>query len=426
MPIQPCHEQYWDYLLWSEEIKETLWGITDKIWKLLSSRKSICFLIYGKEILLKAQISLIRSRIQSISNMESLFWGKEPLLKGLRWRSWLWSSINQATMHGRLGIYNVKSGYQLAVSYAEQDDTASSHSMENWWSTFWKMKLPPKVRIFVWKVFHSTLPSESRTLSRHIATSPTAKICNSAEESINHALFDCPRAKAVWELSSLHIDFHTLRQSASADILLHLSTTLSTSEFELFLVLCWCNWHERNAIYHANTNFNCRIDPRPSSSSHMPQNGLRLLKAAQIKHDAAIDKACNKVGIGATLRNSDGFIVAAISKPLLGNYKAEEMEAIGLALSLNWLISNNLSVDFIETDSLLVVQGLLSSQSYLSAFHAILNNINFLVSFFPRAQINHVYRSANTYAHTLAKYALTVDTECIWVETFPSPLVTLM
>ncbi|KAF4354159.1 hypothetical protein F8388_004171 [Cannabis sativa] len=46
--------------------------------------------------------------------------------------------------HSFTGIYNVKSGYQLAVSYAEQDDTASSHSMENWWSTFWKMKLPPK------------------------------------------------------------------------------------------------------------------------------------------------------------------------------------------------------------------------------------------------------------------------------------------
>ncbi|KAF4353322.1 hypothetical protein G4B88_015276 [Cannabis sativa] len=85
------------------------------------------------------------------------------------------------------------------------------------------------------------------------ATSPYCTICNSADESITHALFSCPRAKTVWDLSPLNIDFNTMRQSASADILLHLSTVLTTSEFEQFLVICWCNWHERNAIYHGNT-----------------------------------------------------------------------------------------------------------------------------------------------------------------------------
>ncbi|XP_060972454.1 uncharacterized protein LOC115717936 [Cannabis sativa] len=579
MPIQPCHEQYLGLPSFAGRDKKKLFGgITDKIWKLLSSWKEHLFSAGGKEILLKAVVQAIPTYAMSCFRLpitlchqietllakqawriiefpnsllskllrhryfsngrflssglgsnpsltwRSLFWGKELLLKGLRWRVGSGLSINCATdawlpgtttfkpyffkgadpnlmvadliseqrqwdlislqanfsqpdvdrilsiplslfphddvliwSHSFTGIYNVKSGYQLAVSLAEQDDTASSHSMEHWWSTFWKMKLPPKVRIFVWKVFHSTLPVAAELYRRHIATSPYCTICNSAEESITHALFSCPRAKAVWDLSSLHIDFHTLRQSASADILLHLSTVLTTSEFELFLVLCWCNWHERNAIYHGNTVRSSQAvasyapsylaefqsarakrsqpttssvaatDPRPSSEfTHAPKWTAPPRGRLKLNTDAAIDKACNKVGIGATLRNSDGFVVAAISKPLLGNYKAEEMEALGLALSLNWLIANNLSVDFIETDSLLVVQGLLSSQSFLSAFHAILNNINFLVSFFPRAQINHVYRSANTYAHTLAKYALTVDTECIWVETFPSPLMTLM
>ncbi|KAF4391654.1 hypothetical protein F8388_005419 [Cannabis sativa] len=84
------------------------------------------------------------------------------------------------------------------------------------------------------------------------ATSPYCTICNAADESITHALFSCPRAKTVWDLSPLNIDFTTLRQSASADILLHLSTVLTTSEFEQFLVLCWCNWHERNAIFHVD------------------------------------------------------------------------------------------------------------------------------------------------------------------------------
>ncbi|KAF4394618.1 hypothetical protein F8388_020443 [Cannabis sativa] len=95
------------------------------------------------------------------------------------------------------GIYNVKYGYQLAVTLAEQEESNCSSSIEHWWSTFWKMNLPPKVRIFVWKIFHTSLPAAAELYRRHIATSPYYSICNSCEETINHALFYCPRAKSV-------------------------------------------------------------------------------------------------------------------------------------------------------------------------------------------------------------------------------------
>ncbi|KAF4361659.1 hypothetical protein G4B88_015282 [Cannabis sativa] len=88
---------------------------------------------------------------------------------------------------------------------------------------------------------------------RHIANSPYCSICNSCEETIIHALFYCPRAKSVWELSNLHINFQSLGKSSGADILIQLSSTLSTPDFELFIVFCWNIWHERNAIYHGNT-----------------------------------------------------------------------------------------------------------------------------------------------------------------------------
>ncbi|KAM6571333.1 hypothetical protein CsatA_015413 [Cannabis sativa] len=360
--------------------------------------------------------------------------------------------------HSFTGIYNVKSGYKLAVSIVEQDESTCGSSIEHWWSNFWKLNLPPKVRIFVWKLFHTSLPVAAELYRRHIANSPYCSICNSCEETIIHALFYCPRAKSVWDLSNLHINFQTLGQSSGADILIQLSSTLSTPDFELFIVFCWNIWHERNAIYHGNAVRTPKAvaqyapsylaefqaaranrpqiyaqsattvkTPRPAKEfTHAPKWTAPPQGRLKLNTDAAIDKERNIVGIGAILRDSDGYVIAALSKPIQGNFKAEEMEALGLALSLNWLLSHNLSVDYIETDSLLVVQGLTSSHVFLSAFHAILNNVNYLVSLFPRAQIGHVPRSANTYAHTLAKFALTVDTDCTWLETFPSPLMTLM
>uniref|UniRef100_A0A803PRI4 RNase H type-1 domain-containing protein n=1 Tax=Cannabis sativa TaxID=3483 RepID=A0A803PRI4_CANSA len=40
--------------------------------------------------------------------------------------------------------------------------------------------------------------------------------------------------------------------------------------------------------------------------------------------------------------------------------------------------------------------------------------------------ISHVFQSANTFAHALAKYALSVDKECVWLEKFPPPLMTIV
>uniref|UniRef100_A0A803Q1R5 RNase H type-1 domain-containing protein n=1 Tax=Cannabis sativa TaxID=3483 RepID=A0A803Q1R5_CANSA len=127
----------------------------------------------------------------------------------------------------------------------------------------------------------------------------------------------------------------------------------------------------------------------------------------KLSTNATVDKMNEIVGIGAALRDSHGSVVAALSKPITDCYKLEEMEALGLALALQWLLSHNLSANYIETDSMLVVQGLKAAPNCNSTFHTILKDVNFLISFFPQAQISHVSRSANTYAHVLAKFALT-------------------
>ncbi|KAF4404204.1 hypothetical protein G4B88_014660 [Cannabis sativa] len=133
------------------------------------------------------------------------------------------------------------------------------------------MNLPPKVRIFVWKIFHKSLPVVVEFYRRHIATSPYCFICNSCEETINHALFFCPRAKAVWHLSKLPINLSRTDQSPYEDILLQLSATISTSEFELFLVYCW-------SIWHGNT-----VKTPADVASYAP-SFLKEFQAARAKH----------------------------------------------------------------------------------------------------------------------------------------------
>uniref|UniRef100_A0A803NJJ8 Uncharacterized protein n=1 Tax=Cannabis sativa TaxID=3483 RepID=A0A803NJJ8_CANSA len=356
------------------------------------------------------------------------------------------------------GNYMVKSGYYFATSLAEHQDAGSTYVYENWWSKFWKLKLPSKLRIFVWKVFHNAIPVAAELHRKHIANTPYCPLCKQQQETIPHALFLCTRAKEVWRLSSIKLNFKLAATSSAEEFLFYASDNTSTSDFEQFLTICWSIWYERNAEFHdkspkqpaavlafatdylgkyqsaqaqsVSNNSAATSITHPASRSQVAASTDQWIAPLAGKFKLNTDAACNKaskiIGLGAVLRDSSGLIKAAFSKAIKGCYKAEEMEATALVHALQWLLNLGLTADIIETDSLLVVQGLKAASSCSSAFHAILNDVNYLVSSFPRAQITHVKRSANTYADVLAKFALTVDTDCTWLEEFPPPLMTVM
>ncbi|KAF4373428.1 hypothetical protein G4B88_011697 [Cannabis sativa] len=155
----------------------------------------------------------------------------------------IWNGTNS-------GNYMVKSGYYFASSLAELNDAGSTFSSENWWTKFWKLKLPSKLRIFVSKVYHNVLPVAAELNRKHIAESPYCPLCKMQKESINHALFLCSRAKEVWCFFPHTLNFKLAATTTSEEFLLYVSANTSTPDFEQFLTLCWSIWFERNAEFH--------------------------------------------------------------------------------------------------------------------------------------------------------------------------------
>ena len=148
------------------------------------------------------------------------------------------------------GIYTVKSGFHLAASCSEKDQEANSNNSNGWWKFFLSLQLPPKVKIFAWKVIQHALPVVSALKKRQVIDSSLCSRCKAAWESIGHALFTCKHTKAAWKTTSFSIDFHRAHGMFKGDYLLHLASLMDKTNFESLICIMWSIWYDRNIVLH--------------------------------------------------------------------------------------------------------------------------------------------------------------------------------
>lgn len=92
-------------------------------------------------------------------------------------------------------IWKHQSNGQLSVKTAY--DQRVHHFNNNMFTSIWKLKVPERVKIFVWQLGHDRLLTNERG-SRWWGGSGTCPVCCSTLETSVHALHDCPFASSVW------------------------------------------------------------------------------------------------------------------------------------------------------------------------------------------------------------------------------------
>ncbi|PON50688.1 Ribonuclease H [Parasponia andersonii] len=142
--------------------------------------------------------------------------------------------------------------------------------------------------------------------------------------------------------------------------------------------------------------------------------------------DAAISQDAKSIGVGAIIRNSSGEVMAALAKWIDGCFSSKVTETKALGLSLLWAKDVGLNLQVVESDALTVVQALQTSSICNSEFGALLLDVFSLLFLFHGVCVRHVYRDANRVAHELAKYALRLDDELIWLEDVPPPVLSVV
>ena len=69
------------------------------------------------------------------------------------------------------------------------------------WTKLWGADVPFKIKVFAWRLARTSLPTGDVRKHRSMAETPECVICQAANDTWRHALFDCQMARCVLALA---------------------------------------------------------------------------------------------------------------------------------------------------------------------------------------------------------------------------------
>ena len=140
-------------------------------------------------------------------------------------------------------MYQVHSGYHLLCEL-QGNEVASSSDIDGqrkFWKSLWKLNIPNKVKIFLWRACTNSIPTMLNLCKRKIVPSSACNHCHVGEETVLHALWPCEVVCLVWCSYFLAIPSEFNRVSLFRDLLE--LVICSSQNSKVFGMVYWALWN---------------------------------------------------------------------------------------------------------------------------------------------------------------------------------------
>ncbi|XP_075636927.1 uncharacterized protein LOC142609203 [Castanea sativa] len=302
-------------------------------------------------------------------------------------------------LHNKNGKFSVKSAYKLARQiqlHGDRAETSSGCARKKIWPVLWKLKIPNKVKIFGWRACHDILPTSYNLSRRRIITEDKCQLCTKEVETTVHALWECAVVQDVWvgSISKLQKGPSVFRDTLQ--LMEFLVDRLTVEELELFWVLAWIIWNQRNCVVHGDQLKD------PKCLNKRAKDFVLEFQQAQwqppppdvykLNFDAIVFLRLNKIGIGTIIRNDKGEVMAAMSAigPCAKNN--EEAKLMAYRRSLEFAVDAEFSSLIIKGDNANVIQAISSSLPNHSILGCVVDDIRHLIHGLYWARTNQIRR----------------------------------
>ena len=337
--------------------------------------------------------------------------------------------------HEKSGNFTVRSAYRMMVTtkkvredWLEGRPSTSSNRAEKAWSQLWKIKVPSKVRVFVWRLAQHSFPSGSEMHHRKMATSPRCVICQAENDSWRHSLIDCTMSRCVWALLDESLIEHMCMNSCSdaKEWLFHMMETTTHEEFIKILLTLWAIWGARRkaiheSIYQSPVTIHGFVT---SLIADLQMVNTKLDKAAPNLQAAAprwrpppegwakiyVDGGTNKIGskgaAAVICRNNTGKYLGSSARVLNNCTDPATLEAIACCEALTLAEDLNIQKVIIACDASTVIKNI--NEGSRCEYSSVLTEIKVRSRHFLNVNFVHEGRATNIEAHNLVKSVLSL------------------
>ncbi|KAL5554075.1 hypothetical protein UlMin_041476 [Ulmus minor] len=345
--------------------------------------------------------------------------------------------------YDKSGHFTVRSGYWLATK-CRGVPSSSTVSLNSWWKRFWRLRVPAKIRVFIWKAFHNWIPSSINLANHGVPCQKRCLICNEANDTTLHALWGCKVLDSLKEMCDSFINFKLPPQCDLKEFLLSANDRLSLEHLEFLCILLWRIWFRRNKwiheriwlddescyswarLYHADfLEANCRKGDSAKKAVASPWQAPEV-GFVKVNSDAAWCSIKKKFGLGSVIRDYSGKVLGSVAMSVSSSVSVAVAESWALEKGVSLAKRLGFSAVILETDCLGVTKALDTKTLHDSDLSYVFDSIYDICLGFDMYKFSYTPRTGNQVAHSLARLALSLENVQIWPSGVPESLYPLV
>ncbi|CAL1357028.1 unnamed protein product [Linum trigynum] len=338
------------------------------------------------------------------------------------------------------GEYSVKSGYRLAAAeYIVDVSTIPSSFDCRSWKFLWSLPVPPKLKIFLWRVVKGFLPVRDVFRDKELIADDDIEayacpVCGGEAETLAHCFLHCRIALELWDLLGYN---HILAQICLCHVAidwrrLFFDASLSKVEISRLVFLYWRLWKSRCSATYDGIQYLSHVLLRhyysqvaewvlaqahperslprcsPVSSGVLPRDHPppSIPPGSVLVHFDGATKSlvgCAIGFVGFAEANNSIFAWGRFIPNIDDSFLAE---LLALRDSLRWCMAHSITNVSFCGDAQVIVRMINAKDSAHAVGGALLQEIQVLRASFLRATFHFALRRYNRAAHIVARQAL--------------------
>ncbi|XP_060965389.1 uncharacterized protein LOC133034343 [Cannabis sativa] len=311
--------------------------------------------------------------------------------------------------------------------------------IQKWWRMLWSLQIPPRMKLFSWRVCNNWLPAKTNLKHRGMDINTCYDICGRYEETLTHALWNCEKVRGTWKLCSWYKNCSRLGAGSMFDVLMAIKQTNTRNDFKDTIKVMWAIWENRNRKWqqlpymHGQQLLNWVFSAYPN----VPKTESELLQQEAdvtthvkkwippanrricVNCDAAVVDKVAGMGLGYIWRKKDGQILAAGQIYKDGICSAKMAETWAILEALKHPPAEAISQIEVQSDCKVLVEEINKLEQYHSAESNLLHQIRNVLAKFQDVKIIHLKRTNNECANMLARNCLLDKNTQFFSHSFP-------